>query len=234
MKRKSKTYRCFFCDEVFRSRRAAWLHFGDEGCEPDVPACVDPLRHDEQKRMDEVRLSREHAMKYTRENNRLAEKVDDLEYQLFTHDQQLRRYFGNDVTNLWQAGDRYKNVLYELNLIRETVQEQASGVPGRDPECSISKRCFVEDQCGGLASEICRELYDRFVMGGWEPQDAHAQIAALLRSRMAELTPAIVASAGEASGYLCACDSPVAKKIGQQLRAAMMGALPSTPDTERL
>lgn len=24
-----------------------------------------------------------------------------------------------------------------------------------------------------LVIEICRELYDRFVMGGWEPQDAH-------------------------------------------------------------
>ena len=24
-----------------------------------------------------------------------------------------------------------------------------------------------------FAIEICRELYDRFVMGGWEPEDAH-------------------------------------------------------------
>jgi hypothetical protein len=28
-----------------------------------------------------------------------------------------------------------------------------------------------------LVTEIARELYDRFVMGGWEPQDAHEQIA---------------------------------------------------------
>jgi hypothetical protein len=27
-----------------------------------------------------------------------------------------------------------------------------------------------------LVTEIARELYDRFVMGGWEPQDAHEQI----------------------------------------------------------
>jgi len=27
-----------------------------------------------------------------------------------------------------------------------------------------------------LVIEIARELYDRFVMGGWEPQDAYPQI----------------------------------------------------------
>lgn len=27
-----------------------------------------------------------------------------------------------------------------------------------------------------LVQEIARELYDRFVMGGWEPQDAYPQI----------------------------------------------------------
>jgi hypothetical protein len=31
-----------------------------------------------------------------------------------------------------------------------------------------------------LAVDICRELYDRFVMGGWEPQDAHSQVLAML------------------------------------------------------
>lgn len=28
----------------------------------------------------------------------------------------------------------------------------------------------------GLVAEIARELYDRFVMGGWEPQDAYPDI----------------------------------------------------------
>jgi len=27
-----------------------------------------------------------------------------------------------------------------------------------------------------LAIELCRELYDRFMMGGWEPQDAHSHV----------------------------------------------------------
>ena len=34
-----------------------------------------------------------------------------------------------------------------------------------------------------LVIEIARELYDRFVMGGWEPQDAYPQIRKWLRSR---------------------------------------------------
>jgi len=35
-----------------------------------------------------------------------------------------------------------------------------------------------------LVVEIARELYDRFVMGGWEPQDAYPQIRVwMLESR---------------------------------------------------
>jgi hypothetical protein len=32
------------------------------------------------------------------------------------------------------------------------------------------------EQSNELVIEIARELYDRFVMGGWEPQDAYPQI----------------------------------------------------------
>jgi cysteinyl-tRNA synthetase len=31
-----------------------------------------------------------------------------------------------------------------------------------------------------LVIDLARELYDRFVMGGWEPQDAYPQIRAML------------------------------------------------------
>jgi hypothetical protein len=35
-----KQWRCFFCDEVFTSRRLAAEHFGvDDACEADTPAC---------------------------------------------------------------------------------------------------------------------------------------------------------------------------------------------------
>lgn len=30
------------------------------------------------------------------------------------------------------------------------------------------------------AITICRELYDRFIMGGWEPQDAHQEVQWIL------------------------------------------------------
>ena len=37
-----------------------------------------------------------------------------------------------------------------------------------------------------LVIEIARELYDRFVMGGWEPQDAYPKIRKWLRSSSSE------------------------------------------------
>src|ERR1035441_7398015 len=33
----------------------------------------------------------------------------------------------------------------------------------------------LEKQALGFTVELCRELYDRFVMGGWQPQDAYAE-----------------------------------------------------------
>jgi hypothetical protein len=38
-----------------------------------------------------------------------------------------------------------------------------------------------------FAIDICRELYDRFVMGGWEPQDAHRQAIEMFNDATAEL-----------------------------------------------
>lgn len=36
----NRTWRCFFCDEVFTDVEAAHEHFGDEGgCDPEPPAC---------------------------------------------------------------------------------------------------------------------------------------------------------------------------------------------------
>ena len=60
--RKRKTWRCFHCDEVFRSRKAAWAHFGpDQDCEKLPPACIDPLRADEKVRLTELREAQELA-----------------------------------------------------------------------------------------------------------------------------------------------------------------------------
>ena len=54
-----KTWRCFHCDEGFRSRRSAQDHFGLDYEEQELPACVDPLRYDEEKRLTQLREARE-------------------------------------------------------------------------------------------------------------------------------------------------------------------------------
>jgi len=58
-----------------------------------------------------------------------------------------------------------------------------------DPECSPCARDCPEcrtEMIDYLAIEIARELYDRFVMGGWEPQDGHAY----LRAKLSEIADA--------------------------------------------
>lgn len=116
---KAKKYRCFFCDEVFIGRRAAWAHFGEENCESDVPACVDPLRTDEKARMTELREAREHARKMQAE----SEKNDDAESLLQNFRDDLRRYFGKDCTSVWLAGDRYQSALNRMHDLKSGVSQ---------------------------------------------------------------------------------------------------------------
>jgi hypothetical protein len=80
--RRRKTWRCFFCDEVFRSRRAAWLHFGDEGCVQDPPACIDPLRRDEKERIRELREARKWAIERDRRATEVEEQLDQANVEL--------------------------------------------------------------------------------------------------------------------------------------------------------
>lgn len=80
---KTKAWRCFHCDEVFRSRKAAWAHFGpDDGCEKLPPACIDPLRHDEAARLKELREAQEYALQCQESANRAEDKMDDIEREL--------------------------------------------------------------------------------------------------------------------------------------------------------
>lgn len=77
MKQKRKQWRCFHCDEVFRSRKAAWNHFGpDDGCDKLPPACIDPLRFDEKERLTELRQAQEYTMTC---QNALDEAEDRLQ-----------------------------------------------------------------------------------------------------------------------------------------------------------
>ena len=111
----SKTWRCFHCDEVFTNRKDAYNHFGDESpCGSDVPACVDPLRTDEKARMNELRIARKAYL----EAMHHEERADDFNFDLWQVRKDLQRHFGEDCTTVWQAGDRYKNLQFELKMMR--------------------------------------------------------------------------------------------------------------------
>lgn len=127
----SKVWRCFFCDEVFRTRQAAWEHFGEQNCDSDPPACIDPLRADEKARLTELREAREAALKAMNDRVRAEELLEGLQAE---HDN-FFRYFGPDVNNMWQAGDRYNNALYEIALLRERLSRASP---------SLSRRLGVE------------------------------------------------------------------------------------------
>jgi hypothetical protein len=120
----SKHYRCFHCDEVFTNRKDAYNHFGDETpCGGDVPACVDPLRTDEKERMNELRKARRMAL----EGMHHEERADDFAFDLEQVDKELERHFGKGCTTVWQAGDRYKNLQFELKMLcmeKEGITEQ--------------------------------------------------------------------------------------------------------------
>ena len=77
--RKRKSWRCFHCDEVFRSRKAAWAHFGpDQDCEKLPPACIDPLRADEKTRLTELREAQEYAFKCQESANSVDDRADEV------------------------------------------------------------------------------------------------------------------------------------------------------------
>lgn len=116
----AKVWRCFHCDEVFRTRKAAWEHFGDETpCGSDVPACVDPLRSDEKGLMKALREAQRMAVEGMHHEERADELAWDLEQVAVT----LQKHFGKDCTTLWQASDRYKNSQFELGLVREELRK---------------------------------------------------------------------------------------------------------------
>jgi hypothetical protein len=78
-----KTWRCFHCDEVFRTRKAAWAHFGpDDGCDKLPAACIDPLRSDEKARLTEFRAAQEYALQCQESANSKEDHLDDVEREL--------------------------------------------------------------------------------------------------------------------------------------------------------
>lgn len=73
-----KQWRCFFCDDVFRSAKAAALHFGAfDSCEPDVTACK-LMAHQEQV-LEYIRGLEDEIRLYQAENHPMLKAMFTLE-----------------------------------------------------------------------------------------------------------------------------------------------------------
>ena len=96
--KKRKSWRCFHCDEVFRSRKSAYAHFGpDQDCEKLPPACIDPLRSDEKARLTELREAQDYALKCQESANIAEDKIDDLERELSTFKGLTKCHSGSEL-----------------------------------------------------------------------------------------------------------------------------------------
>lgn len=123
VKRRSKHWRCFHCDEVFRSRKSAYAHFGpDQDCEKLPPACIDPLREDEKARITELREAQDYAFQCQESANAAEEKVDLMAYELdeFKH---LTKCHG--VHELRMALDSAQGELITARALIEAVRQKA-------------------------------------------------------------------------------------------------------------
>jgi hypothetical protein len=69
---------------------------------------------------DDAPDAREHARKMQAE----SKKNDEAEGLLEEFRSQLRRYFGDDCTSVWSAGDRYDNIRFERDqLVKKTMSD---------------------------------------------------------------------------------------------------------------
>jgi len=67
---------------VFRSRKSAWSHFGEPGCTPTPPACIDPLRTDEKERLTKLREAQEYASKCEHDAIRADDRASETQREL--------------------------------------------------------------------------------------------------------------------------------------------------------
>lgn len=78
MTNRNKTWRCFFCDDVFRSRESAARHFGKfDACEADEPACK--LMTHQERFIEYVRGLEDEIRQYQDDNKPLQRAIWDLE-----------------------------------------------------------------------------------------------------------------------------------------------------------
>ena len=131
--RKRKTWRCFHCDEVFYSRKAAWAHFGDDSyCAKEVPACVDPLREDEKKRITDLREAQRYAldmeneaMDMENEARELSDRVDNLEMELSEFKAHTK---SSSIHELRMKLDSDKGRLATAEMLIQAIREKAPHV----------------------------------------------------------------------------------------------------------
>lgn len=118
-----KSWRCFHCDEVFRSRKAAYAHFGsDQACEKLPPACVDPLRADEKARLTELREAQDYAFKCQESANAAEDRADALA-QEFDEFKRLAKCAG--VHELRMSLDYAQGELITARTLIEAVRTKA-------------------------------------------------------------------------------------------------------------
>lgn len=76
-----KQWRCFFCDDVFHSHKAAALHFGSfDSCEPDVTACK--LMSHQQHVLEYIRGLEEEISLYQADNHPTIKAVYAVEDEM--------------------------------------------------------------------------------------------------------------------------------------------------------
>jgi hypothetical protein len=125
-KRKRKIWRCFHCDEVFRSRKSAYAHFGpDCDCEKLPPACVDPLRKDEKARITELREAQDYAFHCQESANCAEERASDLEREL---DEFRRLTKCRNTHELYMKLDSEKGTLLTAMELIKAVRTKAPAV----------------------------------------------------------------------------------------------------------
>lgn len=119
-KRPKHGWTCYFCGETFTTPGAAKDHFGadqnqDPGCLIDHRVQVEEGGKPERGRGLLMALR-----KAEEEIRKLRAEVEDLDHQAHrasAMEFELKRYFGEDVTSLWLAADRYRSKCNEVEVL---------------------------------------------------------------------------------------------------------------------
>lgn len=117
-------WKCFYCGEVFQDAVTAGRHFGDgEGCDPDPPCCVHPLRSDEKALFRELELARAMVDTAHRERDAVQDDADAYHGQ----SAELERLFGkgrNTAHQAWLELDDMKGRVLAAEEVRTRLRQE--------------------------------------------------------------------------------------------------------------